>query len=358
MSVATSGVNCILLLGAGASKPAGYPVTNDFFDIIEERIDDGSVHLTLEFFTEDVGIDNLDRLFRNIHGLSSLTEDEEPSVEFLNREISSTVDEVGLTDEARSKIEEVPNTYREFLENCRELRNEFVKSFNQHFSWVDALEGGYSHLDTYIRMLQKVNEGNNPVFTTNYDPTVESLVSKGWKVNTLFNETGTWEGDSEHVSGPETINLYKLHGSTTWTRTNRGLFEIAPGFTPSIDLEQERELVPPGRGTGTKRQRDPYSTHWRLFERHLSAADKCVVIGHRLADEELAATLNRYDTDIILVNPDEDALEHAKIDDYKEHVEMRMETAHRQVAEFLDDNSDWSGETRFWSPSETSDEEQ
>lgn len=243
-----------------------------------------------------------------------------------------------MTDGDLSKIEDIPNTYREFLENCRELRDELVRSFRQQFSWTDALDGGYKPLESYVQLLQNVNGGNNPVFTTNYDPTVESLVLNDWQVNTLFNEAGIWEGNSEHRAGHEIINLYKLHGSITWTRTNRGLFEIAPGFTPNIDPDQERELVPPGRGTDAKRQRDPYSTHWRLFERHLDAANQCVVIGHKLADEELAATLNRYDTDIILVNPDQDTPERAKIDDYEEHIEMRMEVAHPDVTEILEVN--------------------
>lgn len=337
MSLPTSGVNCVLLLGAGASKPAKYPVTDEFFGIIEERLVDESVEETLYFFTDEMRIKNLDKLYRNIHNLSSLTGDEKPAVKFLELEIDSTLAEVELTDSNRSEIEDISDTYEEFLENCNELREEFMESFHDQFSWKNELEGGYDSLARYIKILQERNNNDNhPVFTTNYDPTVEALVADDWRVNTLFEQNGNWAGEGEHILGRQTVNLFKLHGSITWIRTDRGLLEMPPKLTPEIDLNQERDLVPPGRGVGSDRQRDPYNTYWREFDNHLETAEVCIVIGHRLADKELATTLERHDTELILVNKDEDVADNAEIDDYRHHVSMKMENAHKRVEELLD----------------------
>lgn len=330
-----TGVNCIFLLGAGASEPVDYPVTDDFLNLIEEEIDDNSVQETFDFFNEKSDIETLDELFRNIHGLSTLNSGEEPAVQFLEREIDSTLEDIGLQEEDESKIKQIPGTYDQFLENCHELQEKFKKLFYREFSWSSELEGGYPELNEYMELLEEVNDGNHPVFTTNYDPTVEALESNGWEVNTLFKNQGTWDGINGYRTGPEIINLFKLHGSITWTKGNHGLLRITPRYTRKVEADEERELVPPGTGIGAKRQRYPYSTHWRLFEDYLESAQVCIVIGHKLADEELAATLDRFDTKIILVNPDEHIEEHAEIDNLYRHIELPMEDAYPQVKNLL-----------------------
>jgi hypothetical protein len=142
--------------------------------------------------------------------------------------------------------------------------------------------------------------GTLKVFTLNYDMTVEDACrAAGMSFTTGFDERG-WRPslfESEAM-----LNLYKLHGSLSWFRTeDNSLVEVDP-----INCDQLPELV---MGPGGKLQHDePFVRLYFEFCQEIAQAESCVVIGCALQDDHVRnpiCTAMRRGMKIIDVGPSE-----------------------------------------------------
>jgi SIR2-like domain len=129
-------------------------------------------------------------------------------------------------------------------------------------------------------------EGRLKVFTTNYDLCIEDACRcQGIDVITGFQpSTGQWSPSVFQSVAPG-INLYKLHGSLSWSyfsavppdSANQPLVESYP---PQWNKEPELLL-----GPGLKLQHDdPFVTLYCEFHRAIRRAKVCVAIGYSFRD--------------------------------------------------------------------------
>ena len=132
-------------------------------------------------------------------------------------------------------------------------------------------------------------EGRLKVFTLNYDLCVENACTRqGINVTTGFcRETGEWTAGLFHCRRPG-INLYKLHSSLNWTQRSGepGIcFEIYP---PEWDKWDGRPLPELVLGPGSKLQPDdPFVTLYSEFHRAVRQAKVCVAIGCSFEDKHI-----------------------------------------------------------------------
>lgn len=150
------------------------------------------------------------------------------------------------------------------------------------------------------------DSGRLPVFTLNYDLTVEDACrNDGIPVTTGFR--GDW--CPSLFQGTDTgINLYKMHGSLSWfakplTFKPWPLIEKGPTDIPDCSDELPDLVL----GPGSKLQNDdPFATLYSEFHKALNQAKTCVVVGCALADEHIEAPLKRAfhrGKRIVYVNP-------------------------------------------------------
>src|SRR5438876_1432319 len=205
----------MLLLGAGASKPAGIPTINEmteeflnepyrnsrFEDRTHEvaakvvgNIEKGKLRVLSEVAGNYYSKHDLEFMMTLLHQL-----EEERSIEFFETKYPSLKE---LTEPSKDIEEkkEIITSYRNLIQNY--IRNACEKISNVDFLWT---------LDGLI---------DNPplsIFTLNYDGIIENYCEKshleyrdgfdpGWNPSRFNDE------DSK-------INLYKLHGSLYWLRT-------------------------------------------------------------------------------------------------------------------------------------------
>ena len=268
----------IFLLGAGASKDAGFPL-----------------------------VDGLTRELRKCL----------PDVTDQNGEVRDEFPE--LFDAVAHLDPEAKENYERFLA-CLELMtpgpekpSHKLISFNLEERLVKAApdlmygvvkpivkELQRCHLDYQPSYLTRLGDfvpkdGRREVFTLNYDLCVEKAFQKqDISVTTGFcHVTGRWAPELFGTSG-RGINLYKLHSSLNWTYDD--------------DLQDPRLIEhyssslenPPswGRGTqlvlgpGNKLQvDDPFVTLYYEFHRALRHARVCVVVGFSFGDKHLTIPL-------------------------------------------------------------------
>lgn len=334
-------VRCVLLLGAGASCPAGYPTTPELLDDLSGWVRP-DLRETLEFVVArlesgtDADEPSLDDLVRELRHVVPdertgvvIPEFIEERTERLQRESThsiSKLDEwfqsIGYDDPSpwvvedrleiiQSNVDDLTGLRREyegFRNDCEDVLAAVIELIYHELSWRDYLRGGYEELEPYLRVLSETNDGQLPVFTTNYDATVESLMAREFEINTLFEDPyrsdGQWLGEDAFRAGSDVVNLFKLHGSLTWWRRDGRVQEL-PYKSPNATAPQEGEweFIPPGHATGEKRLGEPYRTYFDYLEFYLDAADHCVVVGHRLLDPELVDVIERHDPRLVVVSP-------------------------------------------------------
>ncbi|ACT08499.1 hypothetical protein Dd1591_3693 [Dickeya chrysanthemi Ech1591] len=161
---------------------------------------------------------------------------------------------------------------------------------------------GKSNLSSYMMLLQKmarrrVRDPRLKVFTTNYDMTFETSASAlGMMVIDGFSYTGKRKFDgkyfnydvikrdeNEHEFIEGVFQLYKLHGSVSWSRSNDGIYESNEPSASSACL------IYPAKG---KYQQAFIQPHLELLSRFLDSLrvkNSCLVIsGFGFNDDHLS----------------------------------------------------------------------
>lgn len=291
-------INTTVLLGAGSSAPLGYPTTNQFLEDLQYSIDQSKEDSFKLVYDLDQ-VNTIDDFIRQLRDVI----DENSTGEAIPAFLSSNERGVSLSNE---NINQLVENFREFRADCKVIYDEAISMIYEYYSWKEELAGGYQYLKNYADKVEEVNHGPLPIFTTNYDVSVESLSECGYQINNLFDENeqhSSWIGDEVFQSGKKIINLFKLHGSVDWHYRNGDLVKEATKYPHrGAPDESSRELIPPGLELGSKMANDPYNTYFEYFEHYLSASDNLLVIGHSLEDTELVEYIENHKLNLIVID--------------------------------------------------------
>jgi len=128
-----------------------------------------------------------------------------------------------------------------------------------------------------------------PVFTTNYDPAIETYAGEtgvplefGFTIKTARN---SWDPDIFHSyqppPNPPGLVLFKLHGSVTWYGDKRG-FKYVQEAQEGLRGSQNMVIYPGDTKVGMLRE--PYFTCYTYLRHCLQNATHVIVIGYSFRD--------------------------------------------------------------------------
>jgi len=156
------------------------------------------------------------------------------------------------------------------------------------------------------------------VFTTNYDPAIEDLCEGAADrydlIDGFFHDVAAkaylWRRSQfDQYPGPESkkhVVLFKVHGSTSWTKTPRGIVRSAAPIYTVDDSSHQNVLIYPARKKVAVE--DPFFTAYDYFQRCMERCKLCVTIGYSFRDEDAltrlrsAASMNR-DLKVLVLDP-------------------------------------------------------
>lgn len=318
-----SSTEVILLLGAGASKPVGYPTTEGFIDEVEDQLEDDLLDVW-NAITESRHVGTLDDVFDEINAVTP--EDELTSGsslgKYLGRSVGSSIeDPIESTSLEINQDTLVPGnaprtvtgaTVRNAFKEYNRLEERLIELIYEIYGWDYTIPEQQSKhpLTPYIKATSRLNGGGAHIFTTNYDMAVESLARGSYGVVDMFlgplTSSGPrpWDGHLQEL-GPDTIGLYKLHGSVDWVKEENGVSRdgtfTTRGAHPGTDRE---ELIPPGRTPSDKLREEPYRTYYSLFDELLESCDTVVSIGYSFLDDDIRERVKQSGANVVLVQPD------------------------------------------------------
>ncbi len=269
----------IFLLGAGASKDADIPMSNEMIEKVENLI--LSDKFWKEFrdfyyliksaifyadgvqgkFNKKVNF-NIERLFNVLIELEK--KEEHPLYPFIGQWNIKFSEIVGNDYELIKKFQDLI---------LSELKNWITLKINSNADYYKKLKDFKIEINHSLRL-----------FTLNYDLCVEkSLLSEDFIVERGFNENRIWDYkkiiDFPADNTPD-IFLYKLHGSIDWERDKN------TGEVKYTDCNaQNPDLI---FGSAYKLQYvDPYLFQFSEFRHYTLKAKLIIVVGYGLGDEHI-----------------------------------------------------------------------
>lgn len=265
----------VFLLGAGASKDAGYPLMaelsadferhlkkegspaqNDLYSAIQRRLrmPEGGV--------------NIERIIQFCEHLSVFKEEPHASA------VHGWRRPFGATQEVVASL-------------VSEMRG-YIKS--------ELSEGDLGDPFYLMRLLSVTDRRPVDIFSLNYDRLVETICARqNVRFTTGFSEV--WDPklfDDEEWD----VRLFKLHGSVDWYRVTPSgpIYRGGPEHFAFSKSTTQDTLIYPSLGKST--HADPYATLLQRFSDRLMEADLLVVIGYSFQDDHI----RRLVTDRMTVN--------------------------------------------------------
>lgn len=193
----------VFILGAGASLAAGAPLMNNFMDEAERILEESYV------------ISNEARAFRNVFAsIERLTVlPAKFDIDLLNIESVCGLFEIGAL---LGLSEQGGSNFKTLAGDLRVLISKTIAGTIAHQRQIANPPIGYQHLAKIVKKLR--SRGDEVVFVTfNYDLCLEhTILSLGCEY--------AYMGDG----GPNSIPLYKLHGSLSWSYESLGAVNSRP----------------------------------------------------------------------------------------------------------------------------------
>lgn len=294
----------VLLLGAGASKPLGLPLMNDFWQTVYNDPFYDSTRSALDKVKEAHNIKTAGNGYPDLEGILDLVETYYRYYEIM---FNDPVVKWDIYDDEMKKYWLSPSQEpkrKNYIQShikgdielsvgIKEARDSLYRVIFREFSRSpNSIE--VSHLyDPLLEMLsRRFTQQFLPVFTTNYD-----LVLERYGENPhVFLETGFERRGGRLIwrpslfatfvpKGDKTTNiaLFKLHGSISWRKENGqivdyGLFvREGPGDLALIYPTQTKEYP----------NEEPFKTAYRYLEDCLSNAGFLIAVGYSFRDRAL-----------------------------------------------------------------------
>lgn len=269
-----------LFLGAGASQPLGKLTMQPFVAGLPSRIKyrDEKIRTALANFVECCGED-LELILGELDAISQLKSGDfvERMVDGSRRSISKNV-----VSGVRHAIEyEIIRQYAEVPH--RELQDIYRPLFDLIFARLDPKKHCL------------------PIFTTNYDPAIETwcdLKSSEYELTDGFKQVNReyiWDSNVFHnfelKPGKRNIVLFKLHGSVDWlfVQSKNSIIRSQP-FHESIDSKRYKNVLiyPAVHKVATD---EPYYTAYDYYGRCCEKSRLLLTIGYSFRDYDALARL-------------------------------------------------------------------
>jgi hypothetical protein len=332
----------VVLLGAGASRPAGIPLANDLTDHALRavgQIDDWEQDIPLEAalnyvvaalqlhdsrsgarLADGVGIERLVSAVellgvRDTIEIAPFVHEWDASVAAL--ESTSAYVDSYLIRQFHQAVQE-PLADRTILpgaadQTIRRVFNQLTQprrrdTFRRLYSWlvkqvctdVALSEPGSSE---YLEPLIAAAGGSNAsIATLNYDLCVETAAAHaGGHVNRFIDK---WSETGELLPEDHRLSLLKLHGSIDWEARSQDHVSIR-----AVDSEEMQHLPALVYGQREKlRSAGPFLQLLELFRQHMYQTEKLIVIGYSFGDAHINAIIDRWmkhrpSAQIVVVDP-------------------------------------------------------
>jgi hypothetical protein len=291
----------LVLLGAGASKPAGLPLTAEMSEHMADPASSGpgawdDTHLE----PEDA------RVIRFVIGALQMrkgVENENPFSKVNVEDVFSSIEK--LADRSRLQISPFVNSWHEAVSDIEPVgrtdesnQSDFADAAVRmekelvNILWFEAGDNSVSYLRP---MIEEVCINGGTIATLNYDNSVELSASNAdIRCETGF---GRWVGRDQPTKSFEDAELLKLHGSLNWrynphSRSVRDFEELSPTSEekiyhshPGRDSSERLGVI---FGTGQKLQSEgPFLDILQEFRRRLHEHRRLIVIGYSFGDSHI-----------------------------------------------------------------------
>ena len=272
-------------LGAGASAPYGMPTTGEFVKLLLER---GRSRRKWQEVTAALSASTIEQLFDRLADTA--------------RYFST---DAGRSIRARLLMPSLGNQ-ASWLRDIPRLESSLKSRIFEAYTWNP---GNRAVLDAVLGSLLDLaaEQGEVPVYTTNYDRCVEEYCSdprKGLLCHDGFGEDPhagrfRWHdtygktANGRGVAATRALKLYKLHGSLGWKLGPYGperlAYESRSGNKHYKDL-----LVYPSSRADPMMEDALFRTVFRGFRGSLLSSDMCVVVGYSFRDPGIAEVFEEF----------------------------------------------------------------
>lgn len=264
----------ILLFGAGISKPAKIPdmpeMTKGF---LENPLRLAELDLKDQGYEElNNDIKALDEVSRNYYGKTDL--------EFLVS-LLLQLEYDNFRDLIERKHTRIQTITQENLKYIRILINDYIR---KECEKIDIMSMEYFWPLTALLPIDK----QLLIFSLNYDGLVEAFCESN---SIIFSDGFSPYWDPEHFSGKR-VNIFKLHGSLYWFKTESGKIFKVP--VKGLNLSKLKHLTDESLSEvmiypvlQKNKQSQVYLWLHNKFLDELKTTDTCVVIGYSFRDEDV-----------------------------------------------------------------------
>jgi len=258
----------VLFLGAGASRPLGKKLMGEFVISLKENPQIAN-----------------DYLFSDIV-------QKKPDLEFLLQELQ----EIGTKGYLAFRVERA-NMLQQFKEvgaAASALRFRIEREVFLHYRGFDNdKETTTLFLPLFERLAKEITPSPLVVFTTNYDPAIETFCRLSGKyecvdgfVHDPESKEYVWSSNGYESTIVRTdrrpVILFKLHGSTDWVKRGERLVKGGAPIFAGGDPKHSNMMIYPA--TEKIAYFDPFFTCYTYLEECLSRARYCLVIGYSFRD--------------------------------------------------------------------------
>ena len=293
-----------LLLGAGASKPFGYPTTQDFMDVANERFNSLLYNEVNGFLKNNNNVVDIEMVLWELQKLHKCLDDmQEPDTFkkwfFISSGRLAHQINAGQYQPLTSML---PNTATEINDLISRINKLVYDTYwkppsanNFYHAFFGLLRTFYNSVDSPIN-----------IFTTNYDRVIENnfIDTEPEEFNDGFlyyhRKHELW--DISHY-GNSFINLYKLHGSIDWKRLeDKRVYRV-----PVSNFTKHKDHVILYPGFKGEPDEEPFIAIHQEFKKSLLASNVCLAIGYSFRDEHInsiiADAVSQTKLEMIVWNP-------------------------------------------------------
>ena len=282
-----TGTKFLVFTGAGASAPLGYALMRTFMDHLEASVSPDAQASLQGIYADHPFADG--SLGRDLEVVLTAVEERKRSFEFIRKFCDF----------------DWPQELAQHNLAVEEIHSAIRKLVFQHYGNPPNSDGVRSLFSPLFTTLSETLEQTFiPVFTTNYDPAIETFVdaADGTEIEFGFapgQARRPWVPRRFHEYEPPNVGigivLFKLHGSVTWYKDESGI-----RYVPLAQLDfpdNENMLIYPGE-VKTDVYSEPYRTSYAYLRHALSKANYAFVIGYSFRDDVLQTVFS----DALLVN--------------------------------------------------------
>ena len=286
-------MSIVLFTGAGASVPFGYPTTTEFFNkepTLKFNESEQTIFTTLKEELDAKGQGDLEVVLEHLD--SNLNHfDSEHGKFFLK--ISNSEKQNVLMEQIRDKLRKkcfqvygqtpdsnlVDKIFCDLIKDCLDLRDDIQ------------------------------------LFTTNYDPITDVILEKfildyGKEVYDGFNRVNNAWDKTGYDKQPNSIKIYRLHGSINWVEGNDGRVRKLPVNDPGPSPYRKNIIIYPGYKGDIENAPEIFRDPHHALRESLSKAKILVIIGYSFRDENINKIFKERSAEkreripVLIVNPD------------------------------------------------------